>query len=79
MRLGVPGERGGRTGGGAGCGRGEEAEETYGEETLSPVKLSFRGGRGGGGGGGRISEDRDGSVSSLSLDGVALSAVGCSE
>lgn len=52
----------------------EEEEERYGEETLSPVKLSFRGDRGGG----RVSEDGDGSVSSLSLDGAALSAVGLS-
>lgn len=72
-------ERGGGGGGGSGekggWERGERRgggeEEEYGYESLSPVELGFGSVSGGGG-----SEEEDGDVSSMSLDGAPLSAVG---
>lgn len=52
----------------------EDDGEEFGDETLSPVELSFSSDNSGDG---SRQGDGDGSVSSLSLEGVALSAVGC--
>lgn len=51
----------------------EEEEEEYGDESLSPVKLRFSSGSSSSG---AARAGEDGSVSSFSLEGAALSAVG---
>lgn len=61
-------------------GGGGEKEDGFGDEGLSPVKLRFSSSSHSSGVGGGVSSrgggDEDGSVSSFSLEGAALSAVG---